>query len=386
MKIRDLLLLLPLCLHAADDLTLLSDEFRSSATRANWLRIHQTERWGNDVLATLDFGEQRPGRLLMVPHTSSWYEEWRGELTYQTVTGDFVITTDVAVSRRGGGGAPSSLYSLAGIMVRSPRTMTSPAQWTPGGQNYVFLSLGCANSSGTYQHEVKTTVNSVSTLEISPGTPRAQIQVARIGRHLILLRRPAGGDWSVHRRYSRPDFPATLQAGLTVYTDWPGCERVGPVAHNITVLTNGAALPNGTTFTGANPDLEAVFEYVRYARPRLPVGLSGADLSNPVAVTDAQLLAFLGDSAHEPATPLRLWLSEPAPGAGRLRLAYGDDSAPESHRLGQLRVWASPSLTVPRAAWRQLAGGVQVDAAGAFVEDAAAGDSMSQFYFATEAP
>ena len=73
---------------------------------------------------------------------------------------------------------------------------------------------------------MKTTVRSVSTLDINPGTPSAGIQVARIGRHLILLRRPPGGAWVVHRRYSRPDLPTTLQAGLTVYTDWPSCERV----------------------------------------------------------------------------------------------------------------------------------------------------------------
>jgi hypothetical protein len=378
--------LLGFVLRAADDLTPLSDEFRSPATRTNWERIYQTEGWGNDALATFDFGGTRPGRLLMIPHTSVWFGEWRGELTCKSVTGDFVITTDVEVSRRGGGGAPTSLYSLAGIMVRAPRTMTSPAQWTPGGQNYVFLSLGAANTPGTYQHEVKSTVNSVSNLEISPGTPRAQIQVARLGRHLILLRRPPGGSWTVHRRYSRPDFPATLQAGLTVYTDWPNCERVGFPAQNVTVLTNGARLPDGTLFTGANPDLEAAFDYVRYARPQVPANLAGADLSNPAAVSDAQLLAFLGDVAHEPATPLRLQPAESDSGSPRLRLGYANGEAVEPHRLDRLRIWATATLGAPQITWRPLPGPVQTDPAGAFATDSAAAAGNGQFYQATELP
>jgi len=379
-----LFVLLGLIARAADDLTPLSDEFRSVQTRTHWQRLYQAEGWGNDALATFDFGQQRPGRLLMIPHTSVWYEEWRGELTYKTVTGDFVITTDVTVSRRGGGGAPGSLFSLAGIMVRVPRAMTSPNQWTPGGQNYVFLSLGAANSPGTYQHEVKTTLNSASTLEISPGTPQAQIQVARLGRHLILLRRPAGGSWTVHRRYSRPDFPATLQAGLTVYTDWPNSERVGVQAQNVTVLTNGARLPNGTLFTGANPDLEAAFDYVRYARPKVPAPLAGADLSNPTAVSDAQLLAFLGDQAHEPAEPLRVWL-EPGSEARRLHLAYGDSVAPESHRLDRLEVRASADPAQPWASWRLLNGPPSLTASDAFMEDPLAAEP-AQFYRAQELP
>ncbi len=373
-------------LQAADDLTPLSDEFRSPATRTNWQRIYQTEGWGNDALATFDVGQQRPGRLLLVPHTSSWYAEWRGELTYKTVTGDFVITTDVEVSRRGGGGAPNSLYSLAGIMVRSPRTMTLPAQWTPGGQNYVFLSLGAANTPGTYQHEVKTTVNSVSTLEITPGASRAQIQVARIGRHLILLRRPAGGSWVVHRRYSRPDFPATLQAGLTVYTDWPNCERVGAAAQNVTVLTNGASLPGGETFAGANPDLEAVFDYVRYARPQVPANLVGADLSKPAAVSDAQLHAFLGDAAHQPAVALRLHSVEVGPGATRLRIGYANGEPIEAHRLDRLRIWATAAIGVPRATWRVLPVPGQSAGEDALVEDPGAAGDAGQFYSAAELP
>jgi len=59
-------------INAADDLTPLSDEFRTPATLSNWQRVYQTQGWGNDALETFDFGQRRPGRLLMIPHTSVW--------------------------------------------------------------------------------------------------------------------------------------------------------------------------------------------------------------------------------------------------------------------------------------------------------------------------
>ena len=287
--------------RAYDDLTILSDEFDAAHTRTNWQRIYQIEGWGNDVLQQFEIDTSRPGRMTMVPYTSSWYAEWRGELTFKTVAGDFAITTDVEPRNRAGTGAPGSQYSLAGIMVRAPRAMTSPAQWTPGGQNYVFLSLGAASNPGTYQYEVKTTSNSVSTLYISNNAPpRASIQVARIGPHLIMLRRDQDGAWQVHRRYFRPDMPATLQAGLTVYTDWPVCETVGFQYQNQFALTNGLRLPNGAVVNGCNPDLMASFEFVRYARPQVPANLAGANFSSVAAVSDAQLLSFLGELANVP--------------------------------------------------------------------------------------
>lgn len=288
----------------ADDLAPLSDEFHYAGSAVQWSRIHQVEGWGNEVLEQFNINTERAGRLFMAPHSSTWYAENRGELTFKEVTGDFVITTEVEPTRRSGSGAPRSEYSLAGIMVRTPRTMTSTAQWTPGGQNYVFLSLGAASNPGNYQFEVKTTLNSQSTLHITDNAPpRAMIQVARLGPHLITLRSAPGGSWVVHRRYQRADMPARLQAGLTVYTDWPLCAGVGYENQNTLVLTNGARLANGAIVSGANPDLLAAFDYVRYRRPQIPANLAGANFSNPSAVSDAQLLSFLGANANLPHMP-----------------------------------------------------------------------------------
>lgn len=287
---------------AFDDLTIFSDEFDDPGSLSHWSRIYETEGWGNDVLEVFDANITRPGHLVMTPYSSSWFEEWRGELTYKNVTGDFVITTFVEPRNRAGTGRPERDYSLAGIMVRVPRAMTNVNEWTAGGQNYVFLSMGSANrATAGYEYEVKTTSNSTSVLFIE-GTDatRAAIQVARLGPHLIMMRRDEGEEWVVHRRYYRPDFPETLQAGLTVYTDWDTVFSVGVENNNQLILTNGVELIGGGTLSGAEPDLVAAFDYVRFARPLIPGGLEDADFSNPGAVTDEQLLLFLGDEPDVP--------------------------------------------------------------------------------------
>ncbi|GDY21366.1 hypothetical protein LBMAG56_27130 [Verrucomicrobiota bacterium] len=281
-----------------DDLAALSDEFDNAATLGDFQRVFQVEGWGAGAnkLQTFNINTSRPGRLVMIPYTSSWYNNYVGELAFKNITGDFVITTETLPRNRAQTGAPGGQYSLSGIMVRAPSGLTTGAAgWQTGRQNYVFLSHGAANNPGTYQFEVKTTLNSASTLYISNNAPaQGEIQVARLGGSLIMLRRDNGGQWLVHRRYSRPDFPATLQAGLTVYTDWQGLQAVYPfgqeLAHNAGVVT------------GQNPDLRAEFEYLRYHRPQIPANLAGRDFADPAQVTDAELLAFLGTNANAPGT------------------------------------------------------------------------------------
>lgn len=265
---------------APSGLAALSDEFDDPTTWSDWSRVFHVEGWGFDQLESADIGATEAGHLTLVPYASSWYEEWRGVLVFKPVQGDFVVTTQLRVANRADDGAPGSLYSLAGIMIRKPRAIT-PATWTPNGEDYVFHSMGAANTPGTWQTEVKTTDDSTSVLEIHAGGPEATLRSARIGPHLILLIRWPGQAWQIHRRYHRTDLPQTLQVGLTTYTDWATCEAAGVTTHNTTLLVGG------------QPDLQARADYVRFAPPEVPAGLVGADLSNPAAVTDAALLGFL---------------------------------------------------------------------------------------------
>jgi hypothetical protein len=286
-----LLTLAALPAFAADDLTPLTDEFNDASTLSRWQRVYLVEGWNANQLELQDINTTRPGRMVMMPFTSTWFNDYRGELTYKEVQGDFIVTADVEVSRRSGTGAPLSMFSLGGLMIRNPRQIT-PATWHAGGENYIFLSLGSANTPGTFQFEVKTTTNSVSVLDITPGVSHAQIQLARIGSFVIALR-AVNGVWSVHRRYYRPDFASIMQAGMTTYTDYPGASAYPPFTHNSTVIHTG------------NPDLIAAYDYVRFERPRVPTALVNANLMDAVSVPDATLLSFLGANANTPASTPR---------------------------------------------------------------------------------
>ena len=288
---------------AADDIAHLSDEFDTPSTRANWQRVFQVEGWGFDQLEQWDINQSHPGRMTMTPYTSSWFQEWRGVQAYKQVTGDFVVTTDVEPTGRSGSGPPNRQYSLSGIMVRTPRNniTNGRADWTPNGENYIFLSMGAASQPGTAQFEVKTTINSSSNLEITPGGSRARIQIARIGSAFIVLRQIDNNPWEVHRRYHRADMPQTLNVGLTTYTDWSTCQQVGYEYHNTNRLDGTHPRLAGGSVT-ASPDLIARFDYVRYRRPQVPAGLAGSNLADPAQVSDAQLLAFLAGNANLPAS------------------------------------------------------------------------------------
>lgn len=267
---------------APDDLNSLSDEFDSPNTLRSWRHVDQEEGWNANQLERLEIGKPQSGWMTMMPHTSTWYKDYRGVLVFKPVNGDFVVTTRLRVNSRKGEGPPHSQYSLAGIMIRTPRKIT-PQSWQPGGENYVFLSLGAADKPGQYQFEVKTTTNSDSQLILSPSdSGEAMIRVARIGASMILLKN-TGGKWIVHKRYHRPDFPQTVQAGLTVYTDWPSASQMPPEKHNGTVIRTG------------NPDLVAGFDYVRFRHPNVPANLAKKQLDDSGSVSDEELLRFLGD-------------------------------------------------------------------------------------------
>ncbi len=290
-----------------DDLAPLSDEFADASSQSAWIRINETEGWNADQLQVWDVNETQPGRMVMQPNTVVWYENYRGPMAYKEVTGDFVITTEVHITDRDdvGQSDPDDVpddahFSLGGVMIRSPRDLTNaPVEWTPGGENYVFLSLG-HGTDGNFTYEVKTTQDSVSNLELTPtNTNTATLQIARIGNSVITLRREPGQDWIVHDRFTRTDMPESLQVGLVSYTDWTKANDFTPFFHNGNVLQPGVA-PDPTPGESFDPDLVAGYEYARFARPEVPAALEGVDLVG--AATDAQLLSFLGDTPNQPAS------------------------------------------------------------------------------------
>lgn len=272
--------LLTSSLARADDITALSDEFDKPETLKEWQRVFRVEKSAADQLKRIQI-DAKTGRLILEPHAVVWYQDYRGPLVFKQVDGDFVATTQIRAHSRAGDGAPRSQFSLAGLMIRTPRDIT-PQTWKPGGENYIFLSVGAADRPGEHQLEVKTTLDSKSTLHITPGAPEAELRGVRIGSAFVLLRKLPGEAWRVHQRYSRPDMPKTLQVGITCYTDWQTCSKMPPRQHNQTVIKGG------------NPDLVAEVDYVRYARPNVPEALAGRNFSDPRAVSDEQIVELFG--------------------------------------------------------------------------------------------
>ncbi len=293
------------------DIRPLSDAFGNAATLGDWRRLWREEFWPRDPLDALDIGATSDGWITFVPATSTWYEDYVGELAFKLVAGDFVASTRVRARSRSGGGAPGathggaagSEFSLAGILVRAPRADAACCDgswWHAGGERYVFLSLGAADQPGVYQIEAKTTraavapeTHSISDLSIGAAQgDEAELRIARIGAAVLLLVREPGDAWRVHRRYRRDDLPSMLQVGMTVYTDWAIAATYPYFEHNRTHIVHAWNDPG----TPSDPDLRAQFDAFRFARPLLPPALVGHDLVDPGDVDDAALLAFLGDT------------------------------------------------------------------------------------------
>lgn len=292
----------------------LSDEFDDPASLSHWSRHWQVEGWPVDQLQYLAIEPQTDGGVLVMrPHSSAWWQDYRGELTFQPVAGDFVVTARVRPRNTAGTGAPGSThgggvdseYSLGGIMARAPRpdVEADNANWQRGGERYVFLSMGSADVPGVYQFEDKTTraalpgePTSVSLRLITAAEANiANLRLARIGEHVIALVQSVdpAGPWRVLRRFRRADFPQSLQLGLVAYSDYATVGTCSFEQHNTQILLQACGSPG----VAADPDLLLQVAFFRLRRPDVPPPLIGADLSDPGAVSDAQLLAFLGFDA-----------------------------------------------------------------------------------------
>jgi hypothetical protein len=360
----------------ADDLAALSDEFDDPSTLADWQRNHITEGWtGADKLQTWNIDTSRTDHMRLMPYTSTWFQNYTGALVYKEITGDFILTLDVEANRRNGQtGRPTRDYSLGGIMIRTPRAFNNAAPvpnasfntvlpwppngayttpWTPGTENYIFLSYGYADAGlwgdvggGRWYNEVKTTTNSVSNLYatqtgIPVGENKATLQAVRVGQTFLLLRRHgAGQPWIIENRFVRNDMPATLQVGITTYTDWNNVSGQDPFHHNRTVNTGG------------NPDLVADVDYFRLRRPSAALTeamLAAADVTGQGGALDfltaTALEPHLGEnaaSAYAPAVPgYDDWLSASLTPAQLVLPAFTDLTAdPDSDGHNNLLEYA----------------------------------------------
>ncbi len=295
------------------------DHFDDICGLQEWIDVQESEGWNIQALENHDISQTYPGRFMLMPHTVSWYADWRGPLMYKMTSGDFVLTTHLTVTNRAEDDIPGSNYSLGGIMVRNPKTITNGSgDWLPGEEDYVFLSLGrAANNHPSCpgcpapHFEVKSTINSSSTLLVSSiDTNVVDIRMVRLSPYVLVLYRFPGHAWEVHHRYQRGDLQDTVQVGMVTYTDWNKVFSYEPSFHNSHVL-NEDLDPDPSSNPGLpfSPNIITSYDFLELQSAALPSEWVGLNLLNEGEVSDEEILSNYGDTLPIPIPPAEMiWL------------------------------------------------------------------------------
>ncbi len=205
------------------------------------------ERWTSKI-RTL---EVKDGQLILEPTSSGWFEDNYAGFLYRTFSGNFELTTKVKVVGTAAD-LPSTAFSLAGLFIRVPREVEAKS-WTRNGENWMFFSIGTATEPGKPQFEIKSTYNSQSTLKIYPAKADwVELKIVRVSEIFTLLYKFKDDSWKIIDQFIRPDFPETLQLGITAYTDWPSVSEIYPNYEEYN--KNGTKVDNG--------DLRAFYDYI----------------------------------------------------------------------------------------------------------------------------
>lgn len=288
-----------------DDLASLSDDFTSPTTLSRWTRYEHAEGWPDQLeSARLDVAR---GVLEWRPFQSVWYAPLRGPFMYQTLTGDFVMTVRVKVEGRATL-FPTRLGSLAGLMIRAPRSGRAE-RWQREQDSYVVHATGVASGESGFRPaiEITSTVNGVSGLECYASEPDwLELRLVRFGAVIALLHRFEWSGWQLTQRDDavrsgshdyqgagllvRPDLPATLQAGLMAMADWASIYGHGGAGFGSEYFTRPESF-NGTVVRGGTPDTVALFDRVHFARFRPPAAWARRNVVRDVP--DAEWLAAI---------------------------------------------------------------------------------------------
>ncbi len=230
----------------------LSDDFSNNTSLKDWKRFYQEEDWP-DMMKRIEI---KDGFLEIEPWTSGWYADYHAPFLFKEIAGDFSVECRLLVSGVKST-APSTTWSLSGLMVRSPRDISSK-DWKPKGENWLFLTTGVARSVDRPVFETKTTVNSRSTLQLHPNKlDWVQLKIVRTSTLFTLYYKyDQDDDWTQIEQFNRPDLPQTLQVGINAYTDFYSAKKE---------LMSDLKKYNTTVVKYGNPDLLVKVDYIRFA-------------------------------------------------------------------------------------------------------------------------
>ena len=145
-----LIFLLLVSISGFGQIDTLSDEFNRPCSLYEWQEVNTVEQWNASHLEVRDIGITNDDELTLMPWTTAWYADYRSNLLFKEVSGNFIFSSRVRAINRAMTGLPSSTFSLGGLMLRIPTGIT-PATWTPGLENYIFLSIARAGGSSEFQ-------------------------------------------------------------------------------------------------------------------------------------------------------------------------------------------------------------------------------------------
>lgn len=242
----------------SDDIADLSTTFDEASALEAWsehLPEGFTRKWQEPRV--------EDSKLVPEPVSSGWFEDNQAGHLYHQIAGDFIATTRIEVTGTEAE-LPQTSFSLAGLFIRAPRDV-SAATWIPGQENWLFFSIGTAAPAGEPHYELKTTTNSLSTLQILPAPAGpVDLRIARHGEIFTLLTRPEDGEWAVMDQIIRPDLPLVLNVGLTAYADY---DSVAPIYPNFQLYnTEGAPTENADLIAHVDS-----FDIRRPTTGRLPI-------------------------------------------------------------------------------------------------------------------
>lgn len=243
----------------ADKLEMLTDEFNDSATFSQWTTFHQAEHWPSFVLQA-DVNTTSPGHFYLEPNTGFWFGEVHaGPYFFKTVKGDFRVETRVRANGHNTS-SPVEPFSLAGLMVRSPRPLKAE-KTAKKLENWLFITTGYARGKRQPQIETKVTRKSKSKLEIFPARSGwIELAISRTGQTFTLSYKDEKDNWLPLRTEVHPRMSEAIQVGMLAYTDFNGNQRRRYLFGKKKINTK---LPKS-----GKPDLKASFDYIRFSKVR----------------------------------------------------------------------------------------------------------------------